>query len=124
MISDGSGNARIDFRSEVLFLRGDDYHEMVGPDWALHLETALVRGDRIHVAGPATLAPDPASSGGHRSGGISPLFAGRPGVPVVVTTRSPLGIRASLRFAAAIAWALLASGALAMVLWIPLAATR
>jgi hypothetical protein len=120
MISDGSGNARIDFRSEVLFLRGDDYHEMVGPDWALHLETALVHGDRIHVAGPATLAPDPASSGGHRSGGISPLFAGRPGVPVVVTTRSPLSIRASLGFAAVIAWTLLAGGVLTLAFWVPL----
>jgi hypothetical protein len=68
--------------------------------------------------------PDPASSGGHRSGGISPLFAGRPGLPVVVTTRNPLSIRASLGFAAAIAWALLASGVLTLAVWIPLAVTR
>jgi hypothetical protein len=124
MISDGSGNARVDFRSEVVFIRGDDYHEMVGPDWALHLETALVHGDRVHVAGPATLAPDPASASGHRSGGISPLFSGQPGAPVVVTTRSPHTFRAALRFASAIGWALVAGGGLALALWGPLSAMR
>ncbi len=123
-ISDGSASARIDFRSVVTFIRGDDYHEMVGPDWALHLETALVRGDRVHVAGPVTLSPDPAASGGHRSGGISPVFAGRPDEPVVVTTRNPHSIGAALRFGAGIAAALVASGALSFAVWIALAAAR
>jgi hypothetical protein len=117
-IADGSGTARIDFRSEVMFIRSGDYTEMVGPDWALHLETALARGDTLHVAGPVTLAPDP-SAAGHRTGGISPLFAGRPGAPVVVTTEAPATFRAALGFAAAVAWTLIGSGVLAIALGLP-----
>jgi hypothetical protein len=115
-IADGSGVARVDFASEVLFIRNDDYREIAGPDWALHLETSLAHGDRLHVAGPVTLAPDPSAPGTHRGGGISPLFAGRPGAPVVVATRDPAGLRAELNFAAALAGTLIASALLAMTI--------
>ena len=45
-IADGTGSARIDLGGAVIFIRSDNYHEMVGPDWALHLETSLAQGDQ------------------------------------------------------------------------------
>jgi hypothetical protein len=122
-IADGSGVARVDFGSEVLFIRNDDYLEIAGPDWALHLETSLAHGDRLHVAGPVTLAPDTAAAGSHRGGSISPLFAGRPGAPVVVATRDPAGLRAELNFASMLAGALIAGALLAVLAWIVPVAT-
>jgi hypothetical protein len=112
-IGDGSGIARVDLGADVIFIRSDDYSEMVGPDWALHLETSLARGDQLHVAGPVALGPDTGSGGVHRNGAISPLFSGRRGAPVIVSTRDPAAIRAELRFAAGFAWALLAGAVLA-----------
>jgi hypothetical protein len=113
-IADATGAARVDLDGPVTFIRSDNYREVAGPDWALHLETSLAHGDQIHVAGPVTLTPDRDAGGGHR-GGISPTFAGRPGRPLIVTTRNPLTFRAELRFAAALAWASLAVGAIALV---------
>jgi hypothetical protein len=115
-IADESGRARVDFDSEVLFIRSDKYREIAGPDWALHLETSLAQGETLHVAGPVSLTPD-ASAGGPYRGGIAPVFSGKPGQPVIVTTRSPIAMRTELRFAAALAWALLAAGTLAVALW-------
>ena len=109
-IADALGTARLDLTSEVIFIRSDDYREIAGPDWALHLETALARGDRLHVAGPVHLEQDAAVGGVYRGGTLSPLFAGRPGRPLIITTRNPAGIRAELTFAATFVWALLASG--------------
>ena len=117
-IADGTGVARVDFGSEVLFIRNDDYLEIAGPDWALHLETSLAHGDRLHVAGPVTLAPDTNTPGSHRGGGISPLFAGKPGAPVVVATRDPAGLRAELNFAAVLAGALITGALLAVLMWV------
>ena len=55
MISDDSGQACVDFGSEVIFIRSDSYREIAGPDWALHIETSLARGESLHVAGPVTM---------------------------------------------------------------------
>ena len=57
MIADESGRARVDFDSEVVFIRSDNYREIAGPDWALHLETSLAQGEKLHVAGPVSLDP-------------------------------------------------------------------
>jgi hypothetical protein len=114
-IADGSGTARIDLSSEVIFIRNDDYREIAGPDWALHLETALSRGDSLHVAGPVRLEQDAAAGSLYRGGGVSPLFSGRADQPLVVTTRNPAGLRSELRFASALAWALVLGGAIAAV---------
>jgi hypothetical protein len=116
-IGDGSGTARVDLGAEVIFIRSDDYREMVGPDWALHLETSLARGDQLHVAGPVALGPDTSNGGVLRHGAISPLFSGRRGAPVIVSTRDPAAIRAELQFAACFAWALLGGAALAATRW-------
>jgi hypothetical protein len=113
-IADATGAARVDLDGPVTFIRSDNYREIAGPDWALHLETSLAEGDRIHVAGPVTLAPDRDAAGGHR-GGVSPVFVGHPERPLIVTTRNPLTFRAELRFAAALAWTSLAGGLLALV---------
>ena len=113
-IADASGAARVDLNGPVTFIRSDNYREIAGPDWALHLETSLAQGDQIHVAGPVTLTPDRDAGGGHR-GGVSPMFAGRPERPLIVTTRNPLTFRAELQFAAAIAWTSLAGGVLALL---------
>ena len=100
----------------VIFIRSDNYHEIAGPDWALHLETSLGEGDDVHVAGPVILAPDRDAGGAHR-GGVSPLFVGRADQPLIVTARNPLAFGAELRFAAGLAWTSLAGGLLAL-LWL------
>jgi hypothetical protein len=115
-IGDGSGQASIDFGSEVIFIRSDNYREIAGPDWALHLETSLARGETLHVAGPVTVTSDPTAGAPFR-GGLSPVFAGRRGAPLIVTTRNPRTIRTELRFAAAFAWTLVAGGVLAAFSW-------
>ena len=61
MIGDESGQACVDFGSEVIFIRSDSYREIAGPDWALHLETSLARGETLHVAGPVTVTSDPSA---------------------------------------------------------------
>jgi hypothetical protein len=115
-IADATGAARVDLDGPVTFIRSDNYREVAGPDWALHLETSLAHGDQIHVAGPVTLTPDrDAGAGAGHRGGVSPMFAGRRDRPLIVTTRNPLSFRAELRFAAALAWASLAGGVLALV---------
>jgi len=114
-IADATGAARVDLAGPVIFIRSDNYHEIAGPDWALHLETSLAEGDEVHVAGPVTLAPDRDAGGAHR-GGVSPRFVGRVDQPLIVTTRNPLAFGAELRFAAALAWTSLAGGLLALVL--------
>jgi len=116
MIGDASGQARVDFGSEVIFIRSDNYREIAGPDWALHLETSLARGEALHVAGPVTMTSDAAAGAPYR-GGLSPVFAGRRGAPLIVTTRNPLSIRTELRFAAAFAWTLVGSGIIAACSW-------
>jgi len=116
MIADPSGRARIDFDSEVVFIRSDNYREIAGPDWALHLETSLSQGEKLHVAGPVTLIPD-ASAGGPFRGGIAPVFSGTAAQPLIVTTRNPAAMRTELRFAALLGWALLAAGTVAVALW-------
>jgi len=116
-VGDGSGIARLDLDSDMLFIRSDDYCEVVGPDWALHLETSLARGDLLHVAGPVTLVPDAGAGGGHR-GGVSPLFSGHPGAPLIVSTRDPSAIRAEVAFASMFAWALVFGAVLAAARWI------
>src|SRR6185312_1132360 len=116
-IADAGGTARLDLGQHVTFIRSDHYREIAGPDWALHLETSLAQGDEVHVAGPLTAAPDHDRGGAFR-GGISPLFQGRPDQPLIVSTRHPLGLRAELRFAGAMAWASLAAGALALLGWL------
>ena len=78
MIGDESGQACVDFGSEVIFIRSDNYREIAGPDWALHLETSLARGESLHVAGPVTMTSDPAAGAPFR-GGLSPVFSGRRG---------------------------------------------
>ncbi|HVV48327.1 MAG TPA: hypothetical protein VHO06_01590 [Polyangia bacterium] len=113
-IADQTGAARVDLDGPVIFIRSDNYSEIAGPDWALHLETSLAHGDAVHVAGPVTLAPDRDAGGAYR-GGLSPVFAGRPERPLVITTRNPLTLRAELRFAAALAWTSLAGGLVALV---------
>jgi len=115
MIADATGAARVDLAGPVIFIRSDNYHEIAGPDWALHLETSLGEGDEIHVAGPVTLAPDRDAGGAHR-GGVSPLFVGQTDQPLIVTTRDPLTFDAELRFAATLAWTALGGGVLAVVL--------
>jgi hypothetical protein len=115
MIADATGAARVDLAGPVIFIRSDNYHEIAGPDWALHLETSLGEGDAVHVAGPVTLAPDREAGGAHR-GGLSPLFVGQADQPLVITTRNPLAFDAELRFAAALAWTALGGGLLAVVL--------
>jgi hypothetical protein len=115
MIADATGAARVDLSGPVIFIRSDNYHEIAGPDWALHLETSLVEGDAVHVAGPVALAPDREAGGAHR-GGVSPLFVGQVDQPLVVTTRDPLAFHAELRFAATLAWTALAGALLAVVL--------
>jgi hypothetical protein len=112
-IADATGAARVDLDGPVTFIRSDNYREIAGPDWALHLETSLAEGDEIHVAGPVTLTPDRDAGGGHR-GGVSPLFAGRPDRPLIVTTRNPLTFRAELQFAAGLAWTALVGGVVAL----------
>ena len=119
VIGDDSGRASIDFSSEVLFIRSDNYREMAGADWALHIETYLARGESLHVAGPVTVTSDPSAGTPYR-GGLSPVFAGRPGAPLIVTTRNPSTIRTELRFAAAFAWTLVASGVFAALSWLML----
>ena len=112
-ISDGSGAAHEStFAASVIFIRGDDYHEMVGPDWALHLETALVRGIACMWRGPSRW-PRSATPAALTAGGISPLFAG----PARRARRGdhPRARRPSVRLAlrCGIAWSpLAASGAL------------
>jgi hypothetical protein len=113
-IADTTGAARVDLDGPVIFIRSDNYSEIAGPDWALHLETSLAHGDAIHVAGPVTLTPDREAGGAYR-GGFSPIFGGRPDRPLIVTTRDPLTFRAELRFAAALAWTSLAGGLLALL---------
>jgi hypothetical protein len=102
----------------MVFMRSDDYREIAGPDWALHLETALAHGDTLHVAGPVTMAPDPTAGGAFRGGGFSPVFAGRPDAPLIVTTRNPSGMRAEHRFATLMGWMLVAAGLTALPLWL------
>ena len=51
----------VDLAGPVIFIRSDNYHEIAGPDWALHLETSLGEGDEVHVAGPVMLAPGSAT---------------------------------------------------------------
>jgi len=116
VIGDESGQARIDFGSEGIFIRSDNYREIAGPDWALHIETSLARGETLHVAGPVTVTSDPAAGAPYR-GGLSPVFSGRRGAPLIVTTRNPFTMRTELRFAAAFAWALVASGVFAAFSW-------
>jgi hypothetical protein len=116
VIGDESGQARIDFGSEVIFIRSDNYREIAGPDWALHIETSLARGETLHVAGPVTVTSDPAAGAPYR-GGLSPVFSGRRGAPLIVTTRNPFTMRTELRFAAAFAWTLVASGVFAAFSW-------
>ncbi len=116
VIGDESGQACVDFASEVIFIRSDNYREIAGPDWALHLETSLARGESLHVAGPVTLTADPGAGAPYR-GGLSPVFAGRRGAPLIVTTRNPMAIRTELRFAAAFAWTMVGSGILAACSW-------
>jgi hypothetical protein len=116
-IGDETGQARIDFDSEVIFIRSDNYREIAGPDWALHLETSLSRGETLHVAGPVTVASDPSAGAPYR-GGVSPVFSGRRGAPLIVTTRNPLALRTELRFAATFAWTLVASGVFAAFSWV------
>jgi hypothetical protein len=117
VISDESGQARVDFGSEVIFIRSDNYREIAGPDWALHIETSLARGEALHVAGPVTMVADPAAGAPYR-GGLSPVFSGRRGAPLIVTTRNPSTIRTELRFAAAFAWLMVAGGVLATFSWV------
>lgn len=114
-IADATGLARVDLASPIIFIRSDNYREIAGTDWALHLETSLGNGDAVHVAGPVTLAPDREAGGGYR-GGESPLFVGRPDRPLVVTTRDPLTFLAELRFAAALGWLSLAGALGTLVL--------
>jgi hypothetical protein len=114
-IADRTGAARVDFAGPVIFIRSDNYREIAGPDWALHLETSLGNGDGVHVAGPVMLAPDPATGSAFR-GGLSPLFVGRPGEPLIVTTRNPLGLRAELQFAWTLGWISLVGGVGALIL--------
>ena len=114
-IADATGAARVDLAGPVIFIRSDNYHEIAGPDWALHLETSLGEGDEVHVAGPVTLAPDSDAGSAHR-GSVSPLFVGRDDQPLVVTTRNPLTFGSELRFAAGLAWTSLAGGLLALLL--------
>jgi len=116
IIADASGRARVDFDSEVVFIRSDNYREIAGPDWALHLETSLSQGEKLHVAGPVSLVPD-ASAGGPFRGGIAPVFSGTAAQPLIVTTRNPRAMRTELRFAALLAWALLGAGTVAVALW-------
>jgi hypothetical protein len=116
IIGDASGQACVDFGSEVIFIRSDNYREIAGPDWALHLETSLARGETLHVAGPVTMTSDPAAGAPFR-GGLSPVFSGRRGAPLIVTTRNPLSIRTELRFAATLAWILVAGGIVAACSW-------
>jgi hypothetical protein len=115
-IGDATGQASIDFDSEVIFIRSDNYREIAGPDWALHIETSLARGETLHVAGPVTMTSDPAAGAPYR-GGVSPVFSGRRGAPLIVTTRNPFALRTELRFAAAFAWTLVASGVGAAFSW-------
>jgi len=117
-IADETGTARVDLGSNLIFIRGDDYREIAGPDWGLHLETAVSHGDTVHIAGPVTLAPDPATGGAFRGGGFSPLFVGRPDAPVIITTRNPNGLRAEHRFATLVGWTLLAAGLTTLPLWL------
>jgi hypothetical protein len=116
-IGDETGQASIDFDSEVIFIRSDNYREIAGPDWALHIETSLARGETLHVAGPVTMTSDPSAGAPYR-GGVSPVFSGRRGAPLIVTTRNPFSLRTELRFAAAFAWTLVGSGALAAFSWV------
>lgn len=116
-IADDGGSARVDLGQHVTFIRSDHYREIAGPDWALHLETSLAQGDEVHVAGPLTVAPDHDRGAAFR-GGVSPLFQGRPDQPLIISTRHPLGLRAELRFAGAMAWASLFAGAIALLGWL------
>jgi hypothetical protein len=113
-IADATGAARVDLTGPVIFIRSDNYHEIAGPDWALHLETSLGEGDQVHVTGPVMLAPDRHAGGAHR-GGVSPLFVGRVEQPLIVTTRDPLAFGAELRFAAGLGWTSLAGGLVALL---------
>jgi len=117
LIGDESGQACVDFGSEVIFIRSDNYREIAGPDWALHLETSLARGETLHVAGPVTVTADSTAGAPYR-GGLSPVFAGRRGAPLIVTNRNPFAIRTELRFAAAFAWTMVGSGILAAASWV------
>jgi hypothetical protein len=113
-IADATGSARVDLGSAVIFIRSDQYRELAGPDWALHIETSLAQGETIHVAGPVRLAPDREQGGTYR-GGVSPIFVGRPEQPLIVTTRDPLALRAELRFAATLGWSATAGASLALI---------
>lgn len=115
-IADATGAARVDLAGPVIFIRSDNYHEIAGPDWALHLETSLGEGDDVHVTGPVILAPDRDAGSAHR-GGVSPLFVGAADQPLIVSTRNPLAFGAELRFAAGLAWTSLAGGLFAL-LWL------
>ncbi|MFL5304335.1 MAG: hypothetical protein ACJ8F1_03940 [Polyangia bacterium] len=117
IVADEGGTARVDLARNVTFIRSDHYREIAGPDWALHLETSLAQGDQVYIAGPVTVAPDH-DRGDVFRGGVSPLFQGRPDQPLIVCTRAPLGIRAELRFAGAVAWASVFAGAAALIGWL------
>jgi hypothetical protein len=116
VVGDATGQACINFDSDVIFIRSDNYREIAGPDWALHIETSLARGETLHVAGPVTVTSDP-SAGPLYRGGVSPVFSGRRDAPLIVTTRNPFTIRTELRFAAVFAWMLVASGVFAAFGW-------
>ena len=101
----------------MIFIRSDDYREIVGPDWALHLETALCRGDSY--TWPVRSRSRPTQGGAPLTApeASRPCSPGRPGAPLIVTTESPILMRAALRFAAAFAWTLVGSGAFAALSW-------
>ena len=112
VIGDETGQASIDFDSEVIFIRSDNYREIAGPDWALHIETSLARGETLHVAGPVTMTSDPSAGAPYR-GGVSPVFSRAARRAADRHDAQPVrAMRTELRFAAAFAWTLVASGVL------------
>ena len=78
----------------------------------------MSHGETVHVAGPVTLAPDPAAGGAFRGGGFIRCSSAAPKRRVIITTRNPRGLRAEHRFATVVGWTLLAAGLTVLPLWL------
>ncbi|HEX3693801.1 MAG TPA: hypothetical protein VH374_00320 [Polyangia bacterium] len=113
LVADSSGTARVDLKGAAIFIRNDRYTELSAPDWSLHMETYLGRGDQLYIAGPVRMEPDVEAQGLYR-GDVGPVFHGDASDPVVITTRPPAQMSAELKLGFGMAAALVA-GALALL---------
>lgn len=115
LVADGSGTARVDLSSAVMFIHNERYTELPAPDWSLYMETVLAQGDHLYVAGPVRLEPDDQGQTLYRPGTVAPVFRGDAQQPVVITTQPPRQLGAELKLGFAMAVSLLAAALLSVV---------